>query len=181
MALDEKTLVLKARKGHRKSQKALYERYASTMYPVALRYAQNKTEADDILQEAFVKVFAHLDTFAFTGALGAWIRKIVVRTAINYYKQQAKHNEYSGDFDTLLVFVPTQEDATAISKLSEKELIGVIQQLPTGYREVFNMYVIEGYSHKEIAEILTISENTSKSQLSRARAILREKIQTLYK
>ncbi len=176
MAIDEKKIVLKARRGERRAQKKLYQYYAPLMYPVALRYAKNRTEADDILQEAFIRVFEYLHTYAFTGPLGAWIRKIVVRTAINYYKQQAKHNQYSGDFDDLLIYVANEEDYAAISKLSEKELIAVIQKLPNGYREVFNMYVIEGYSHKEIAEILNISENTSKSQLSRARALLRKSI-----
>lgn len=180
MALDEKKLVQKVIAGKRRAQKKLYQHFAPAMYPVALRYAQNRSEADDILQEAFVKVFEKLHTFAFTGPLGAWIRRIVVHTAINYYKQQAKHNQYSADFDTLLVFAAQTDEPTVYEQLSAKELIEQIQGLPQGYRQVFNMYVIEGYSHKDIALILDISENTSKSQLSRARALLRQKIDTLY-
>lgn len=181
MAVDEQALVAKAIKGERRAQKALYKQYAPLMYPVALRYAQNRSEADDILQEAFIRVFEYLHTYASTGTLGAWIRRVVVRTAINYYKQQAKHNQYKGDFDNLLVYKAGDNEFSIIAELSAQELITLAQSLPNGYREVFNMYVIEGYSHKEIASILEVSENTSKSQLSRARALLRDKIENMHK
>ena len=156
-----------------KAQETLYRRFASKMYGVCLRFARNTLEADDILQEGFIKVFSFLDHYRFEGSLEGWIRRTIVNTAINFYNQRNRlQNEVS--LDNAENELPEAEDA--IDRMSANELLGVIQQLPEGYRLVFNLYVIEGYTHQEIAKMLHISENTSKSQLSRARVSLQEKI-----
>jgi len=140
------------------------------MYGVCLRYAGNRMEAEDILQEGFIKVFQNLATLHSPEAIDGWVRKIMVNTAINYYTKQLKfQNEVS--LKNEVSDATIQEDA--LSKLSYNELLRILQGLPPGYRTVFNLYVIDGYSHKEIGEFLGISENTSKSQLWRAKASLR--------
>jgi RNA polymerase sigma-70 factor (ECF subfamily) len=154
-----------------RGQEVLYRVYAPQMFGVCLRYAGNQMEADDIMQEGFIKVFRHLNQLNNPQALDGWIHRIMVNTAINYYSRQLKfQNEVSLKFEI--------EDATitadALSKLSYKEMLRVLQGLPAGYRTVFNLYVIDGYTHKEIADFLGISENTSKSQLLRAKASMRK-------
>lgn len=156
-----------------KAQEALYKRFASRMYSVCLRFARNTLEADDLLQEGFIRVFSFLNNYRNQGSLEGWIRRTIVNTAINYYHQRAKdYAEVSyekADADHLLT-----EDA--IDQLSLDELLKLIQELPEGYRMVFNLYVLEGYSHQEIAVMLGITESTSKSQLSRARLSLQQRI-----
>jgi RNA polymerase sigma-70 factor (ECF subfamily) len=143
------------------------------MYGICLRFARNTLEADDILQEGFIKVFSFLKDFRHDGSLEGWIRRTIVNTAINYYNSKQKEwNETS--IDKVGAFPSFAEDA--IEKISTTDLLKIIQELPEGYRMVFNLYVIEGYNHHEIAEMLNISENTSKSQLSRARAALQERL-----
>jgi RNA polymerase sigma-70 factor (ECF subfamily) len=159
-----------------KSQQELYRRFAPRMYGVCLRYAKNEMEADDILQEGFIKVFNYIDSFRNEGSLEGWIRRTVVNTAINYYRKNVKYSKES-DIDGLEII--NDKDESVIDKLSADEILEVIQTLPEVYRMTFNLYVIEGYTHKAIAEMLGISENTSKSQLLRARKFLRTKISKL--
>ncbi len=154
-----------------RGQEALYKAYASRMFGVCLRYAVNRAEAEDILQEGFIKIFQNLSTLHTIDSLDGWIRRIIVNTAINYYSKQLKfQNDVSLTYES--------QDATiqadALSILSYNELLRILQGLPAGYRAVFNLYVIEGYSHREIGELLGISENTSKSQLWRAKASMRK-------
>jgi RNA polymerase sigma-70 factor (ECF subfamily) len=156
-----------------KAQEALYKRFASRMYGVCLRFSRNTLEADDLLQEGFIKVFNYLKDYRFEGSLEGWVRRTIVNTAINYHKHKAKElSEVS--IEKMDSEAPVAEEA--IDRMSADELLLLIQQLPEGYRVVFNLYVIEGYSHQEIGELLGISENTSKSQLSRARMSLQHKI-----
>lgn len=143
------------------------------MFGVCLRYSKNRMEAEDILQEGFIKVFNNLSQYRNQGSLEGWVRRTMVNTAINHYKRFSKHfNEL--DIDDLEIGPVTSE--TALDSISAKELLALIQELPKGYRVVFNLNILEGYTHKQIAEILDISENTSKSQLSRARSLLQKQI-----
>lgn len=146
------------------------------MYGVCLRFARNTLEADDILQEGFIKVFAFLKDYRNEGVFEGWIRRTIINTAINYYRsRQNDWNETS--IEKAESFQASAEDI--LEKISTKDLLKIIRELPEGYRLVFNLYVIEGYNHQEIAEMLNISENTSKSQLSRARASLQHKLMQL--
>lgn len=156
--------------GNRKMQYELYERFSSKMYGVCLRYAANAEEAEDILQEGFIKVFKKISSYRGDGSFEGWIRRIFVNTAIEHFRKKA-----------YLQPITEQEESTlegkyisVLDNLAEKDIVRLIQQLSPGYRTVFNMYVVEGYTHKQIAEALNISEGTSKSQLSRAKLILQD-------
>ncbi len=160
--------------GDRRMQRALYDRFAPKMYGVCLRYAGNAEEAEDILQEGFIKVFRKISSYRGDGSFEGWIRRIFVNTAIEYYRKK-----------TYLQPITEHEENTVEGKylsvlddLAEKDIIKLVQQLSPGYRTVFNMYVVEGYTHKQIADLLGISEGTSKSQLSRAKQILQEMVKT---
>jgi len=175
--MQEDKLIKKVLEGDKRSQKAFYQKFAPKMYGVALRFARDKDEANDMLQEGFVKVFSKLEFYRGDGSLEGWIRRTIVNTAINIYKRDLKHQP-SRDLDTVMIFEKNKE-ASPIEQMSVKELLGQIKKLPDGYRTVFNLYVVDGYSHKEIANMLDITENTSKSQLSRARAYLQKRIQRI--
>jgi RNA polymerase sigma factor (sigma-70 family) len=161
-------------RGDRKMQRVLYERFAPKMYGVCLRYAGNAEEAEDILQEGFIKVFRKISSYRGEGSFEGWIRRIFVNTAIEYYRKKTylqpitEHEENTVEGKYLSV----------LDNLAEKDIIKLVQQLSPGYRTVFNMYVVEGYTHKQISELLGISEGTSKSQLSRAKQILQEMVRT---
>ena len=168
--ISESDLIEGCIKGDRKMQYELYERYAPKMYGVCLRYAANNEEAEDILQEGFIKVFKKIGSFRSEGSFEGWIRRIFVNTAIEQFRKK-----------TYLQPITEQEESTiegkylsVLDSLAEKDIIELVQQLSPGYRTVFNMYVVEGYTHKQIAEAMGISEGTSKSQLSRAKLILQE-------
>ena len=147
------------------AQKRLYDLYASKMYYVCLRYARHELEAQDMLQDSFVKVFDKIASFKSNGSFEGWIRRIIVNTCLNYCRKKSFQQEQIGIED----YQDTVVSSKAISTLSEKELLALIQQLPDGYRMVFNLYVIEGYNHKEISEMLSITESTSRSQLAKSR------------
>ena len=153
------------------AQKALYERFSRKMYGVCLRYTDDRDEAQDILQNGFIKVFENIETFKATGSLEGWVRRIMVNTALNHYRQD-KASRLKVDLDSVDYMLEGTDGVEG--HLDAKELLKVIQTLPAGFRAVFNMFAIEGYSHKEIAEQLNISEGTSKSQYSRARAYLQK-------
>lgn len=152
--------------GKREYQKKLYQLYAGKMLFVCMRYTKNREEAEDVMQDAFIKVFRSLASFKFQGSFEGWVRRIMVHTAIEYLRKK-KHATVFDDVEDIIHQPESETDATG--KLNEKELLRMIHYLPDGYRTVFNMYVIEGYSHKEIAGMLQISEGTSKSQLSKAK------------
>jgi RNA polymerase sigma-70 factor (ECF subfamily) len=138
---------------------------------VCFRYCKNREEAEDVVQEGFIKVFKNISSFKFEGSFEGWIRRIMVNTAIEFLRKQ-KQSKIFDDIEEVYVHPESNYDAT--SQLSEKELLTMVHSMPMGYRTVFNMYAIEGYSHKEIAEALGISEGTSKSQLAKAKAHLRD-------
>ena len=153
------------------TQRALYDRFSRKMMGVCLRYADGRDEAEDILQNGFIKVFENIESFKGSGSLEGWIRKIMVNTALNNYRQN-KANRLKVDLDAVEYMLPGDNHVS--SAIDAKELMKTIQQLPTGFRTVFNLFAIEGYSHKEIADQLNISEGTSKSQYSRARTYLQK-------
>lgn len=160
------------KKGERKAQESLYKALASRMMAVCVRYAKDTSEAEDVLQMGFLKVFQKISDYRGEGSFEGWIRRIMVNTAIETYRKNLRSLNVV-DIDE----VYDQPQSTFdMNKLEMDDLLKLIQQLSNGYRIVFNMYAIEGYSHKEIAKELGISEGASKSQLSRARAILKDKI-----
>lgn len=161
-------------RGDRRFQRGLYDRFASKMYGVCLRYAANAEEAEDILQEGFIKVFRKLDSFRSEGSFEGWIRRIFVNTAIEHYRKKVYLQPITDQEETTI----EGKYLSVLDSLAEKDIINLVQQLSPGYRTVFNMYVVEGYTHKQIAEQLGISEGTSKSQLSRAKQILQGLVQT---
>jgi len=171
--VSEEDLISQCLKNDQKAQGDFYKRFAPKMYGVCMRFAKNQMEADDILQEGFIKVFINLKSFRNEGSLEGWVRRTIVNTAINLYKKNIKHQK-----DTDIEHAETihNQEQDSIDGISTKELLKLIQDLPTGYRVVFNLNIIEGYSHKEIGKLLDISENTSKSQLSRARQALQKKL-----
>ncbi len=152
------------------AQKTLYDMYSSKMYGLCYRYVKDSMEAEDILVTAFMKVFDKIQQFKSEGSFEGWIRRIVVNEALTFLRRNR-----SMYLETELEQADREPDYNALSDhLEEEDLLNMIQELPTGYRIVFNLYAIDGYSHKEIAEQLGISENTSKSQLSRARTYLQK-------
>lgn len=154
----------------------LYQHFASPMLALCMRYCRNRMEAEDVLQEGFIKIFCKISTFRQSGSLEGWIRRIMINQAINHLKAQ-KMLFLDADPVTIGNRIPEEPPADQRESLYQpEELMKMIQELPPGYKVVFNLYVFEGYSHKEIAEELEISENTSKSQLSRARSYLRKKL-----
>lgn len=159
--------------GDSRLQELLYKKYSGKMYGVCLRYAGNESDANDILQEGFIKVFKNLLKYRGEGSFEGWIRRIMVNTAIEHFRR--KKNTFS--------ITETQEKSVedvslnAMDNLALKDLLEIIDQLPEGYKMVFNMHVIEGYPHKEIAEILGITEGTSKSQLARAKGVLKKMLE----
>jgi RNA polymerase sigma-70 factor (ECF subfamily) len=144
-----------------------------------MRYATDKAEAEDILQESFLKIFLNIKDFSGTGSFIGWLRKVAVNTAITHYHKNLKFR-YHIDIDEY-VSVETGVTPFDENNFTSDELYGVLNELPTGYRMVFNLYAVEGYKHKEIAEMLAIDTNTSKSQYSRAKAVIREKLEKLDK
>lgn len=158
-------------KGIPSAQKSLYDQFSSKMFGVCLRYAKNEEEALDILQDGFVKVFQKLDKFKKEGSLEGWIRRVIVNTALD---QIRKNKKEQGNVALDKVEFMVSRNEYIIENLMAEDLLNILQQLPDGYRTVFNLFAIEGYSHKEIAEELGVTENTSKSQYSRAKSYMQK-------
>lgn len=158
-------------------QRMLFEQYAGKMMSVCLRYANDSMEAEDIMQDAFIKVFQYIHQFKFEGSFEGWIRRIIVNTAIRHLEKKKMHFK---DIDESGSNAP-QLDPYAYVHLGQEDLLKLINQLPEGYRIVFNLNVIEGYSHEEIAEMLNIQPGTSRSQLVKARKMLQQQILQLQK
>ncbi len=172
--ISDSDLIRGCMESDRRMQEELYRRFSPRMYAVCLRYAGNAEEAEDILQEGFIKVFKKLDSFRNEGSFEGWIRRIFVNTAIEHFRRkkyllpvtEKEENTIEGKYISVL------------DELGAKDIMALVQELSPGYRTVFNMYVVEGYTHKEIADQLGISEGTSKSQLSRAKVILQDMVRT---
>jgi RNA polymerase sigma factor (sigma-70 family) len=163
----------------RKAQKMLYEKYSRLLMGVCMRYANDKAEAEDILQDSFLKIFFRIKDFTGTGSFVGWLRKVVVNTAITNYHANLKYR-YHVDIED---YIPVEKGVSGFDEdfFTADELLRVLNELPRGYRMVFNLYAVEGYKHKEIAEMMGIDTNTSKSQYSRAKAVIRERLEQLGK
>ncbi|MGN6248164.1 MAG: RNA polymerase sigma factor [Ginsengibacter sp.] len=170
----ESDLIKGCIEGNPEMQKLLYDLYSSKMYGVCLRYAENVEDANDVMQEGFIKVYRSLPKFRAEGSFEGWIRRIFVNTSIEHYRKKTKK------YNITEVQENTIEDneLSALDSLATKDILNIINELSPGYKQVFNMHVVEGYSHKEIAEILGITEGTSKSQLARAKGVLKKIIET---
>jgi RNA polymerase sigma factor (sigma-70 family) len=166
-------LIKRCKAGERKAQELLYKQFASKMLGVCCRYATDRMEAEDMLQNGFIKVFQKMADYRGEGSFEGWVRRIMVHSSIEYYRKNHKMMQVV-ELDDAHNEASTNPLATA--KLAANELLLLIQQLSPGYRMVFNLYAIEGYSHKEIAAMVGITEGASKSQLSRARTVLKEQI-----
>lgn len=166
----EHDLIKACIKQERWAQKELYETYYSPMMGVCMRYSNNEDDALDILHEGFIKVFRNISKYQVGTSLSAWIRRIMVNTAIDFYRKNIRRR--TEDIED--AFDISTEEADAISKCAEKEILEAVQQLSPVYRAVFNLYVIEGYSHKEVGDLLNISESTSRSNLVKARTKLKK-------
>jgi len=170
--LEHNKLIDACIKGDRTAQKNLYDIFSKKMYVVCLRYTKSQQEAEDVLQEAFIKVFKNLKSYRGESRFDYWIKRIVINTALNsqrkklYMYPMVDINDVTSNID----------QNKALSDFSMEELLKMIRELPTGCQTVFNLFAIEGYSHKEIADMLEVSEGTSKSQFARARKLLQEKI-----
>lgn len=166
---EDKLLVEECMRNNRASQKQLYDRFAEVMLGICYRYTKSLADAEDVLQEGFIRAFNNLHQYKGEGELGAWLRRIMVTTALNYLKRNARY-QYDLVFENTALH-PVSNDNPEV-KLNTKELAALIQQLPTGYQTIFNLHAVEGYSHVEIGELLGISDGTSRSQYARARALL---------
>lgn len=175
--MSDEELIQGCIKGEDAFQYELYKRYSPKMFGVCLRYCASREEAEDVLQDGFIKVFKKIDSFRFTGSFEGWIRRIMVHTAIrNKYITLRAH-----EVNTLEGVEHPALDEKVTSKLMMMDLMKLVNELPQGYKIVFNLFAVEGYSHKEIAEMLEIQEATSRSQYLRARQFLREKLDKLQK
>jgi RNA polymerase sigma factor (sigma-70 family) len=170
--LSEKELIDGCARGNRAMQKALYERYSRKMMVICLRYAKSTQEAEDILQEGFIKVFAAIMKFREESKLSTWITRIMINTALNSQRQKLYLFPMVDVTDAAL----QEHENISLSSFHLSELMSMIQTLPDGCRIVFNLFAIEGYNHKEIGDLLQISEGTSKSQYSRAKSLLKCKL-----
>lgn len=169
--VSETDLISGCMEGDRRMQKLLYDQFSSKMYAVCLRYMGNSDDAQDILQEGFIKVFRNLEKFRGDGSFEGWMRRIFVNTAIEQIRKRKTDLSLTEKEEVIEL-----KAVSALDNINEKDLLQIVSELSPGYRTVFNMYVVEGFNHKEISEALGISEGTSKSQLARARMILQEKI-----
>jgi RNA polymerase sigma-70 factor (ECF subfamily) len=151
------------------AQRELYNRYSPKMLSVCYRFGQNREDAEDMLQEGFIKIFTQIHTFQNKGAFEGWVRRIIVHTCINFLKKNKKFNE-NIDLDHAGYLEVKEETIPSI--MQARQIIECIRLLPLGYRTVLNLYALEGYSHKEIAEMLDIEESTSRSQFTRAKSML---------
>lgn len=174
--MDDRTLVMECAKGNSRAQRALFDKFAPKMLAVILRYVRNNDEAEDVLQDGFVKIFQKIGEFKMEGSLEGWIRRIMVNTALDVLR---KNKKLLGDVQLEDVSYKVSFDDHGFDEINVAQLLKMIDNLPEGYRIVFNMFAIEGYSHKEIADTLGVTENTSKSQYSRARAFLRNQLEKI--
>jgi RNA polymerase sigma-70 factor (ECF subfamily) len=171
--MDQQKLIAACARGDRQAQRHLYDLYAPKLLVVGLRYSKTRIEAEDVLQESFIKIFRNIDKLRDNSNLMAWMKRIVINTAINQHRKKL----YMFPMVDIEKVRHSYDASESLADFHIEELIKLIQELPTGCQIIFNMFAIEGYSHKEIAEKLNISEGTSKSQYSRARGLLQNRIQ----
>lgn len=175
--MSEEDLINGCLREDRDCQRELYQRFAGKMLAVCMRYAGNRMEAEDMLQDGFIKVFDNIGKFKKEGSLEGWVRRIMVNTSINKIRSQKVHFESIGETSDEF----TMQERNVIERMSEKDILQLVSQLPSGYRYVFNMYAIEGLSHKEIAANLGIEEASSRSQYAKAKKYLQQQLAKLEK
>lgn len=171
--LSEKDLIDNCKKGNRIAQKKVYDLYAGKMMGICLRYSKDMETAKDILHDGFLKIYSNLNKFRGEGSFEGWIRRIIVNTALEYLRNK-KEEGYSVDIEE--AFSLKSEDYNILNKLQTEEIIKIISELPDTYRIVFNLFTIDGFSHREIAEKLNISESSSRVYLTRAKKILQDRL-----
>jgi RNA polymerase sigma factor (sigma-70 family) len=165
----EPELIKGLQKGEGKAQKFVYEKYAGIMLGIGLRYLKNQMDAEEVMLNGFVKIFQNVGQFESKGSFEGWMKRVVINEALGYLrKKEPLHLGIEKDH------IQLPSEATAESDLAVEDLLNLLHELPAGYRTVFNLFAIEGYSHQEIAKMLDITEGTSKSQLSKARALLQK-------
>ena len=169
-------IISESMKGNQKMQQILYRQYAPTMYKHCLRYTKSKADAEDLLQESFIKIFCNLDKFRGEGSFEGWLKKIILRTAFSHLRSTVK-KVYNHQTELSNYNIEDRE-INIFDTLAQKHIVQTVTKLPIGCRTVFTMFVIEGYNHREIAGILGCSEGCSKSQLSRSKAHLQKMLQT---
>jgi RNA polymerase sigma-70 factor (ECF subfamily) len=172
--MDDFTLVNECIKGNPKAQKALFDKFAPRMFSVCLRYMKSSQQAEDVLQDGLVKVFTKLPDYKNEGVLEGWIRRIMVNTCLDQIRKNVK---FQGDIQAEEVEYKLEHKDFIAERLMAEDLMKLVQSMPEGYKVVFNMFAIEGYSHQEIAAALGVTESTSKSQYLRARAYLRDRLE----
>lgn len=174
--MNELQIIAGCKEQKREAQKVLYEKYARVMYGICLRYSSDMDTAQDLLQDGFMKVFASIESFQNKGSFEGWIKRIFINHALEDLRKKKSFIHMSEDIEDLPDMVDDTTEEEQMYQISEDELLKMIQELPRGYSAVFNLYAIEDYSHKEISEILGISEGTSRSQYVRARQLLQTKV-----
>ena len=167
----DQDLIEGCKKGKHSAFEALYTKYAKRMMAIAVRYCNTTFEAEDIVQESFIKVFEKIGAFENKGSFEGWLKRIVVNLSINNFHKTSKERLFE---NTSVIEIPDEQVIPVLSEFSTTDLLATLKLLPLGYRTVFNLYVIEGYSHKEIAELCKINEGTSRSQLAKAKILLKE-------
>ncbi|MFM1930870.1 MAG: hypothetical protein RL226_173 [Bacteroidota bacterium] len=175
---DLRELIEGCKRQNAKHQYEMYQMFSRSLFAVSIRYTNCRQDAEDVLQEAFVKIFQNIHTYSQDRSFEGWIRRIVINTAITHYRKNLKH-AYQDDVDSMWSL--KNDDEPFSTDFTSEELMNAIGTLPAGYKMVFNMYVVEGYKHQEIAEILGIDINTSKSQLSRAKKFLQRELAEMSK
>lgn len=172
----EQELIQACIRQERPAQRQLYERFASKLFATTMRYMKNRSDAEDVLQDSFIKIYQKIDSFRFDCPLEAWLRKIVVNTALKQLQSQPNYMQHT---DNQLISDEIEQDEFTLSGFEFEQLMEIVQSLPDGCRTIFNLYVIEGYQHNEIAAMLGVTEGTSKSQYSRARNLLQVKLKAI--
>lgn len=172
--MSQKKLIEECKKGNNQALKELYETYAPRMLGVCYRYAGNRELAEDMLHDGFMTVFAKIGSFRSEGSFDGWIRRVFVNTSLEHIRKNKKMREHQEITDRTVIL---EDSPSALEDLSAESIMSVVERLPDGFRVIFNMYAIDGYSHAEIAKELNINESTSRSQYSRARAILMQELQ----
>jgi RNA polymerase sigma-70 factor, ECF subfamily len=167
--------------GKRRAQNELYNKFSAGMFGICLRYCRNLEDAEDVLQEGFIKVFRSIQTFRGESSIGSWIKRIMINTAISHNKKLISSGAGMNDILDTDDYMEPESDEIIPQPIEPEKLLNYIQELPNGYRTVLNLYVFEGYNHQEIAAALNISESTSKTQLFKARKYLRNKLAPVFK
>jgi RNA polymerase sigma factor (sigma-70 family) len=169
--INDDDLIRGCRENNRRSQEMLYRRYARAMYNLCIVYENDRDNAKDILQEAFIKIFRNMDSFDRQGSLTGWMKKIVTNTAIDHYRKNSNKAQF---IPIENIVQPCSNEESVASILNTQDIISQVNRLPNGARMIFQLHAIEGYSHKEIANLLHISEGTSKSQINRAKQLIKQ-------